>query len=74
MAEGIPARLSRGEARRFGLVVGAAFLVLGVVVWWRDRPLAAQVLGAIGGALILAGIMLPNALVRCTARGWGWRS
>jgi hypothetical protein len=63
MAERISARLSPGEARRFGLVVGAAFLMLGVIVWWRDRPLAGQVLGGIGGALIVVGIILPTALV-----------
>ena len=63
MAEGIPARLTPGEARRFGLVVGAAFLVLAALVWWRGRPLTSQVFGALGAALILFGIILPRALV-----------
>jgi hypothetical protein len=69
VAEGISARLSREEARRFGLVVGAAFLALGLLVWWRGRPLAGQVFGAIGAALILAGIVLPDAL-RPVHRVW----
>jgi hypothetical protein len=69
VAKGISARLSREEARRFGLVVGAAFLALGLLVWWRGRPLASQVFGAIGAALILSGLMLPDAL-RPVHRAW----
>jgi hypothetical protein len=69
VAEGVSARLSRAEARRFGLVVGAAFLTLGLLVWWRERPLAGQVFGAIGAALILSGVMLPDAL-RPVYRAW----
>lgn len=69
MAKGISTRLSRAEARRFGLVVGAAFLGLGLLVWWRERPLAGQVFGAIGAALILSGLMLPDAL-RPVYRAW----
>jgi saxitoxin biosynthesis operon SxtJ-like protein len=63
VAEGISARLSPKEARRFGLVVGAAFLVLGALVWWRGRPLPSQVFCALGAALIFFGIVLPRALV-----------
>jgi saxitoxin biosynthesis operon SxtJ-like protein len=63
MAEGISARLTPREARRFGLVVGAAFLVLGALVWWRGRPVTIQVFWALGAALILFGIILPRALV-----------
>lgn len=63
MAEGISAGLSRGEARRFGLLVGATFAVLGVLQWWRGRPSFALVLGALGAVLLLLGVMLPGALV-----------
>jgi saxitoxin biosynthesis operon SxtJ-like protein len=69
VAEGISARLSRGEARRFGLVVGAAFLVLGALAWWRTRPLTGQVFGVLGIALILFGMALPHAL-RPVHRAW----
>lgn len=62
MAAGIPARLSRGEARRFGLVVGAAFLVVGAVLFWRGLPLAALICGSVGGVLILLGTILPGLL------------
>jgi saxitoxin biosynthesis operon SxtJ-like protein len=63
VAEGISARLSPGEARRFGLVVGAAFLVLGALLWWRGRLMTSQVFWGVGAALILFGIILPRALV-----------
>jgi saxitoxin biosynthesis operon SxtJ-like protein len=63
VAKGIPARLNPAQGRRFGLVVGAAFLVLGAVFLWRDRLLAAQVCGALGGALVLLGLVLPRALL-----------
>ena len=69
MADAIPARLSRGEARRFGLAVGTAFLALGAVLWWRGRPTSALVFGALGAALLLFGVMLPGALVP-VRRGW----
>jgi hypothetical protein len=62
MAAGIPARLSRGEARRFGLLVGGAFVVLALVLWWRGRFVAAQVAGATGAVLMLAGLTVPNLL------------
>lgn len=63
MATGIPARLSRTDARRFGLVVGAAFGLLAALVWWRGHTLAASGLSGLGAALIVAGIVLPDVLV-----------
>jgi hypothetical protein len=63
VAERISARLSPKEARRFGLVVGAAFLGLGALVWWRGRHVTSQVFWGLGAALILFGIILPSALV-----------
>jgi saxitoxin biosynthesis operon SxtJ-like protein len=63
MAEGIPARLSRSEARRFGLTVGAAFLGLSALLAWRGRPSPAMVCGVLGSVLILFGAVLPGALV-----------
>jgi hypothetical protein len=62
MAEGIPARLTRSEARRFGLTVGAAFLALAALLWWRGRVPAATIAGALGAVLVLAGVILPGAL------------
>ena len=63
MAAGIPARLSPADARRFGLVVGAAFGLLGTLFWWRGHTLAASGLSALGAALIVGGIVHPTGLV-----------
>jgi hypothetical protein len=62
MAEGVPARLTRGESRRFGLTVGAAFVVLGGLLWWRGRVTAAEIVAGVGGLFVLAGMILPGAL------------
>lgn len=62
MATGIPARLSRADARRFGLVVGAVFGLLGALSWWRGHPVVASGLAGLGAALIIGGLALPTAL------------
>ena len=69
MAEAIPAGLSRGEARRFGVVVGAAYLVLAGLLWWRARLLPAQVSAVLGAVLVLFGLVLPGVLSP-VHRGW----
>ena len=53
----IPARLSSAEGRRFGLTVGAAFLVLGGALAWRGRA-AAPVALALGALLLAAGVIV----------------
>jgi hypothetical protein len=63
VAEGVPARLSPAEARKFGLVVGAAFLVLAGVVAWRRHLFPAQVMAALGAGLIVFGVAAPKALI-----------
>lgn len=62
MAKPVPARLSTADLRKFGLVVGAAFFVLGGVVRWQDSRTAAMVLWGISAALIGLGLLLPVVL------------
>ena len=62
MATRIPTRLTPKEGRRFGLTVGGAFLVLAGVAWWRDHVLVAAIFASIGGALVVAGLILPTHL------------
>jgi saxitoxin biosynthesis operon SxtJ-like protein len=69
MATRIPTRLTPREGRRFGLTVGGAFLVLAGVSWWRGHLVASAVLGSIGGALMVAGLVLPTHLGP-VERGW----
>ena len=61
--------MSPAEGRKFAFTVGTAFLVLAGVSWWRGHFRMAPVLGALGGALVLAGIVLPGHLGP-VVRGW----
>ena len=62
MAEGIPARLTPAEGRKFGLTVGAAFLVLALISRWRGHTVAPTLLAALGGLLLAGGVLMPGAL------------
>ena len=62
LAKQIPTRLSRDEGRKFGLQVGAAFLVLAALGWWRGKHLTAEWLGGIGALLIVGGLIAPSLL------------
>ena len=62
MEAGVPARLSPAAGRRFGLTVGGAFLVLGVILRWRAREPAAAVALTLAATLLLAGVVAPSRL------------
>jgi hypothetical protein len=62
VATGIPARLTPEEGRKFGSTVGAAFLALSGLLWWRGRHSAALVCMALGSVLALAGLVVPARL------------
>ena len=53
---------ARRELREFGLVVGAAFLLLAGVLGWRGRLATAGALGAVGAVLLGAGAVNPARL------------
>jgi len=59
---GVPARLSPAEGRKFGLVVGGAFLLFGGISHWRGHTVAPLVLWSLGGVLFLAGLLIPGML------------
>jgi hypothetical protein len=65
----VPARLTAREGRRFGLTVGAAFLVFAAIGWWRGGGIATNVFAALGGTLALAGLVIPTRLGP-VERGW----
>lgn len=76
METGIPARLesktgpmTAAEGRKFGLTVGLAFLAIGGVLVWRHHPLKANVALALGGVLVLGGLVAPTML-RPVERAW----
>jgi hypothetical protein len=62
MAAGVPARLTAAEGRKFGLTVGIAFAVFGAILLWRGKTTLATVLLALGGVLVLAGLVVPTLL------------
>ena len=62
MESRVPARLTPAEGRKFGLMVGAAFLLLAALLWRRTHFTAAGVTGALGGALVLGGLAVPAHL------------
>lgn len=58
----IPARLTPAEGRRFGLLVGGVFLLLGGISRWRGHQVAPDVLWTLGAALVLGGLLIPGHL------------
>jgi hypothetical protein len=54
--------LSAAEGRKFGLLVGGAFLVLGWLLWRRGHAVAAAVCGTLGGLLLGGGLAVPTKL------------
>lgn len=58
----IPTRLTSAEGRRFGFLVGGAFLLLGGISYWRGHQIAPVVLWVLGGTLVLAGLLIPGSL------------
>ncbi len=62
--------LSRSSLRKFGLVVGAIFLLLGFWLLYRQgEPLPRNLAWAVGGVLVLTGGLLP-ALLGPVYRVW----
>jgi len=62
LAKGIPARLTPAEGRKFGLLVGGAFLLAGVLSWRRGHASAAYVAWTMGVVLVLGGLAAPARL------------
>ena len=66
MAHALPARLkgpyTAAAGRKFGLTVGIAFLVLAAIATWRGHPVTTKVLGSLGAALVVGGLVVPTML------------
>jgi len=62
LAHGIPARLTPAEGRKFGLTVGAAFGVLGAIMWWRGHEIPTWLFGGLAVALIAGALIVPGSL------------
>ena len=57
------------QGRKFGITVGLAFAVLATISWWRGHHYPVYVLAALGGVLILGGLLIPRQLGP-VERGW----
>lgn len=62
LAATIRAGLTPREGRKFGLTVGAAFLVLAAISRWRGHEIAPFIMGGLGVLLVLAGAVIPGRL------------
>jgi hypothetical protein len=69
LARGVSARLTPAEGRKFGLLVGGAFAVIGVLLWRSGHVTAAVAVLVLAGALIIAGLAVP-ARLGPVYRGW----
>jgi len=57
------------DGRRFAFPVGAAFLVLAGILWWRDRATFMWIATGLSGTLFAAGLLTPASLGP-VYRGW----
>lgn len=62
MAGRIRAGLTPKEGRRFGLTVGAAFWVIAAISLWRGHEIPPLILGALGSALVVGGLVVPGRM------------
>jgi len=62
---------AKNPERSFGVSVGLVLCAIAVVLWWRGRVGRAEILGAIGAFLFVAGLIYPPAL-KYPSAGW-WR-
>jgi hypothetical protein len=62
LATGIPARLTPAEGRRFGLLVGGAFLLLAAILWRGSHPTPAWIAALVGGGLVVGGGLAPGRM------------
>ena len=60
-----------GTERSFGVSVGGVLCVLAAALFWRGRPVRAEIVGAIGSALVVLGAVAPSLLKG--PRVWWWR-
>ena len=61
-----------GTERSFGLSVGGVLCLISAALVWRGRIVRAEIVGALGGALVLLGAVAPSLLAR--PRIWWWRA
>lgn len=56
--------------RSFGVSVGLVLCAIAAVLWWRARVGRAEILGAVGVSLLVAGLVHPPVLKYPSAAWW----
>jgi hypothetical protein len=62
LESGVPARLTPTEGRKFGLMVGGSFLLLGALLWRRAHVPASVITATLGALLVVGGLAVPAQL------------
>ena len=68
----------RGRERSFGLSVGGVLILVAAALAWRGREFSAEIVGAVGAALVVLGaarprwLTLPNLIWWTLASALGW--
>jgi len=57
------------DGRSFAIPVGAAFLLLAALFFWREREALFRITAGLGGVLLVAGALVPGKLGPAY-RGW----
>jgi len=62
----------RNPERSFGVSVGLVLCLIAALLAWRGRAGRAEVLGGLGTALLVSGLMWPRLLKWPSAAWWGF--
>jgi Na+/proline symporter len=60
----------KNPERSFGVSVGGVLVVIALVLWWRGRVGRAEILGTVGGVLLVLGVVAPQLLKWPSAVWW----
>ena len=60
---------TKKDGRRFGLVVGGAFLALSAILWWREHATAMYITATLGALLVTGGLIVPG-MMQPVERAW----
>ena len=64
------AKAPRNPERSFGVSVGSVLCVIAAALWWRGRAMRAEIAGAVGAFLLIAGLVYAPLLKYPSAAWW----
>ena len=64
------AKAAKNPERSFGVSVGGVLLFIAALLMWRHRLLRAEIIGGIGGVLLVCGLLSPRLLKYPSAIWW----